>query len=84
MDDIQTKFPMRIEQRNQMTNSSSAPSIFTIVLRLKSLETCFFDIPTLDDAIKLAESLDALIANTSKLNECFTLKVQNGITCSRF
>jgi hypothetical protein len=66
MDAIQPKFPMKNEYRSQSSSSSSQslPLTYTIVLRLKSLETCYFDIPVLDDAIKLAETLDALIINT--------------------
>jgi hypothetical protein len=60
MDAIQPKFPMKNEYRSQLPLSST----YTILVRLKTLETCYFDIPVLDDAIKLAESLDALITNT--------------------
>ena len=55
---------MRNELRSQLSPSPSLLSNYTIIVRLKSLETCYFDIPILDDAIKLAESLDALIMNT--------------------
>jgi hypothetical protein len=64
MDAIQPKFPMKNEYRSQVPSSPSITSIYTIVVRLKTLETCYFDIPIWDDAIKLAESLDALITNT--------------------
>ncbi|CAF1533988.1 unnamed protein product [Adineta ricciae] len=67
MDAIQPKFPMKTEFRSQLPLSPSLASVYTIVLRLKTLETCYFDVPVLDDAIKLAESLDALIANTDGL-----------------
>ncbi len=69
MDAIQPRFPMKIENRSQIPSSAS---FYTIVVRLKTLETCYFDIPILDDAIKLAESLDALILNTGSLK--FNLK----------
>lgn len=62
MDAIQPRFPMKIEPRSQMSLSLSGT--YTIVVRLKTLETCFFDIPNWDEAIKLAESLDALINYT--------------------
>jgi len=45
---------------------STTPQYCTIVVRLKTLETCYFDIPNIDDAIKLTESLDALITYTGK------------------
>ncbi len=69
MDAIQPKFLLKNEYRSQSSSSSasasaSLTSTYTIVVRLKTLETCYFDIPVLDDAIKLAESLDALITNT--------------------
>ncbi|CAF4372801.1 unnamed protein product, partial [Rotaria socialis] len=64
MDGIQTKFPMKNEFRSQLPTSPSLSSKYTITLRLKTLETCHFDISVLDEAIKLAESLDALIAHT--------------------
>jgi hypothetical protein len=63
MDAIQPKFPMKNEFRSQL--SSSHP-YYTIVIRLKTLETCYFDIPNLDEAIKLVQSLDALITFTGK------------------
>ena len=69
MDAIQPKFPMRNEQRSQIPMSPSLSSTYTIVVRLKTLETCYFDIPALDDAIKLAESLDALILSTGNPDE---------------
>ena len=64
MDGIQPKFPMKIETRSQLPSSPSSPSTYTILLRLKTLETCYLDISVWDDAIKLAESLDALITST--------------------
>lgn len=64
MDAIQPKFSLRNEPRPQLPSSQSLSSTFTIIVRLKTLETCYFDIPVLDDAIKLAESLDALVSNT--------------------
>lgn len=64
MDAIQPKFPMKIETRSQVPSSPSSPSTYTILLRLKTLETCYLDISVWDDAIKLAESLDALITST--------------------
>lgn len=67
MDAIQPRFPMKMEFRSQIPSSLSVTGTFTIVVRLKSLETCFFDIPILDDAIKLTETLDALINNTGFL-----------------
>ena len=66
MDAIQPKFALKNEFRSQLPISPSAPPYYTIIVRLKTLETCYFDIPNLDDAIKLAESLDALITNTGK------------------
>jgi hypothetical protein len=57
MDAIQPKFSMKNESHTQY---------FTIVVRLKTLETCYFDIPNLDEAMKLTESLDALITYTGK------------------
>jgi myotubularin-related protein 9 len=57
MDAIHPKFSMKNESHAQY---------FTIVVRLKTLETCYFDIPNLDDAMKLTESLDALIKYTGK------------------
>lgn len=66
MDAIQPKFSMKNEYRSQMPTSPSLSGSYTIILRLKTLETCYFDIPVLDDAIKLAESLDALIINAGK------------------
>ena len=74
MDAIQPKFPMRNEFRSQIPSSPSSNTIYTIVVRLKTLETCYFDIPVLDDAIKLAESLDALINNTGRLSIHFERK----------
>lgn len=38
----------------------------TIVVRLKSLETCYFHIVNRDDAMKLAESLNGLINYSGK------------------
>jgi len=64
MDAIQPKFPMKNENRSQLPSSISLASTYTILVRLKTLETCYFDIPVFDDAIKLAETLDALITNT--------------------
>ncbi len=69
MDAIQPKFPMKNEYRSQLPTSPSLASTYTIIVRLKTLETCYFDVPVLEDAIKLAESLDALITNTGKSNE---------------
>ncbi len=57
MDAIQPKFAMKNEYDAQY---------FTIVVRLKTLETCYFDIPNFDEAVKLTESLDALITYTGK------------------
>jgi hypothetical protein len=68
MDAIQPKFPMKNEYRSQTPSSPSSNPVYTILVRLKTLETCYFDIPVLDDAIKLAESLDALITNTGRMN----------------
>jgi hypothetical protein len=72
MDAIQPRFPMKNEYRQQTPSSPISAPIYTIVVRLKTLETCYFDIPIWDDAIKLAESLDALITNTGKIE--FNLK----------
>lgn len=69
MDAIQPRFPMKIEFRSQMSSTLSVTGTFTIIVRLKSLETCYFDIPNLDDAIKLAETLDALTNHTG-FNSC--------------
>ncbi|CAF1286587.1 unnamed protein product [Rotaria magnacalcarata] len=66
MDGFQAKFPMKNEFRSQLPTSPSLSSKYTITLRLKTLATCHFDIPVLDEAIKLAESLDALIARTDE------------------
>jgi hypothetical protein len=63
MDAIQPKFSMKNEYRSQLSTTSQ---YYTIVVRLKTLETCYFDIPNIDDAIKLTESLDALITYTGK------------------
>ncbi|CAF0826454.1 unnamed protein product [Adineta steineri] len=68
MDAIQPKFPMKTEFRSQLPLSPSMSSTYTIIVRLKTLETCYFDVSVLDDAIKLAESLDALITYTDGLN----------------
>jgi hypothetical protein len=54
---------MKNEFRSSLPTSSQ---YFTIIVRLKTLETCYFDIPNFDDAIKLTESLDALITYTGK------------------
>lgn len=67
MDAIQPKFPMKNEFRSQLPLSPSLSSTYTIIVRLKTLETCYFDIPVLDDAIRLAESLDALITYTGNI-----------------
>lgn len=64
MDAIQPKFPMKIDTRSQLPSTPSLPSTYTIILRLKTLQTCYFDIPVLDEAIKLAESLENLIKHT--------------------
>lgn len=64
MDAIQPKFSMKNDNRSQLPSSPSLLSTYTILVRLKTLETCYFDIPVLDEAIKLAETLDALIINT--------------------
>jgi hypothetical protein len=71
MDAIQPKFPMKNEYRSQTPSSPLSAPIYTILVRLKTLETCYFDIPILDDAIKLAESLDALITNTGIIKFSF-------------
>jgi len=63
MDAIQPKFAKKNEFRSSLPTSSQ---YFTIIVRLKTLETCYFDIPNFDDAIKLTESLDALITYTGK------------------
>jgi hypothetical protein len=81
MDAIQAKFPMKTDIRSQLPLSPSLSSTYTIVLRLKTLETCYFDIPVLDDAIKLAESLEALIVNAGifRFDDC--IKYQNVCFC---
>jgi len=78
MDAIQPKFPMKNEYRSQLPLSST----YTILVRLKTLETCYFDIPVLDDAIKLAESLDALITNTGIFK--FDLLILENMICIVF
>jgi hypothetical protein len=62
MDAIQPKFAIKNEFQSQLSSSK----YFTIVVHLKTLETCYFDIPNFDDAVKLTESLDALINYTGK------------------
>ena len=42
----------------------------TIVVRLKTLETCYFNIRNLDEAVKLTESLNGLINYSGKWNRC--------------
>jgi hypothetical protein len=63
MDAIQPKFAMKNEYRSQLSTTLQS---FTIVVRLKTLETCYFDIPNFDDAMKLTETLDALITYIGK------------------
>ena len=74
MDAIQPKFSMRIEPKTGLPASNSLATTYTIVVRLKTLETCYFDIPVLDDAIKLTESLDALILSTGSFDSAGTAK----------
>ena len=57
IDAIQPKFSIREE---------SSRAIYTIAIHLKNLETCYFDLSNFDEAVKLTESLDALIAYTGK------------------
>ena len=80
MDAIQPKISMKNEYRSQMPVSLSGS--YTIILRLKTLETCYFDIPVLDDAIKLAESLDALIVNAGRLRSSTHSAVMIGLPTS--
>lgn len=57
IDAIQPKFFIRDEY-----NLSENPSVYTIVIHLKNLETYYFDLSNFDEAVKLTDSLDALIA----------------------
>lgn len=66
MDAIQPKFPMKNEYHSESQYS-------TIAVRLKTLETCYFDIPNLDDAMKLTETLDALITYAGR-HELFVIE----------
>lgn len=44
----------------------SSLQYYTIVIRLKTLETCYFDIPNGEDAMKLTESLVGLMTYSGK------------------
>ncbi|CAF1631328.1 unnamed protein product, partial [Didymodactylos carnosus] len=76
IDAVHTRFPPQtrndvLRNSNSLNNSSpSSPTTtttssvtYTIIVRLKTLQSIYFDIPQYDEASKLAESLDLLIVN---------------------